>query len=376
MLHLLLLSCTVALPVPPIVRRHDRPDSAYIALARRFKQVGSFGRIGDATLIAPKWAITAAHVARGMASRMAHPALTIGGRTYPVANVFIHAAWTDHGLHDIALVELSKPVAHVTPAHLYTKADEARQIAFLVGNGKTGTGNARARTDDDVWRAATTRVDSTSATVLYLSFDAPPGGTELEGGPSAGDSGGPALLSEGGSIFVAGISSGGFDGANGPASYGAVDEYTRVSAHKPWADSVMAGRIAPTRMVAAPVPVRGAAPSRNDTPADTVLPATAPGQRARAFIRAMRTGSDSAILSFLNVNYARSELADRPAEARLPNFRRLAELLKGTRLLMVRNGSATSITLELSTASDKPVTIELLCESAEPHGIVDWRRFD
>lgn len=376
MLHLLLLSCAVALPVPPIVRRHDRPDSAYTALARRFRQVGSFGRIGDATLIAPKWAITAAHVARGMASRMAHPSLTIGGREYRIANVFIHAGWTDHGPHDIALVQLTEAVAHVTPARLYAKADEDRKIAFLVGNGKTGTGDVRAHADDDVWRAATTRIDSTSATVLYLSFDAPPGGTELEGAPSAGDSGGPALLSQGGSVFVAGISSGGFDGANGPASYGAVDEYTRVSTHKPWADSVMAGRIAPTRLAAAPVPLRSAVSSTNSAATDTLLPATAPGQRARAFIRAMRAGSDSALLSFLNDNYARSELAGRPAEARLPNFRRLAELFTGTRLLAVRNATATSITLELSSASGKPVAIELLCEDAEPHGIVDWRRFE
>ena len=88
-------------------------------------------------------------------------------------------------------------------------------------------------------RGATSRVDSTSAAWLYFSFDAPPKGTDLEGAPGPGDSGGPAFLMTGSTPAIAGISSAGFDGESGPGSYGAVDVFTRVSSHAAWIDSIV-----------------------------------------------------------------------------------------------------------------------------------------
>jgi hypothetical protein len=146
----------------------------------------------------------------------------------------------------VALLKLATPVKGIEPAQLYSGSGEANQIAYLVGNGKTGTGDSRARVDDDAWRAATSRVDSVNRDAIFFSFDAPPAGTELEGAPSAGDSGGPALLAIGSQQFVIGISSAGFDGRSGPGSYGAVDVFTRVATHRSWIDSVMAGKVAPS----------------------------------------------------------------------------------------------------------------------------------
>lgn len=196
--------------------------------------------------MASRWVITAAHVARGVMRRLLAPSLHPRGRDYAVKAVFIHPAWTDLGDHDIALVQLAMPVHGIAPAKLYASTSEVGQVAYLVGNGRTGTGETRARLDDDVWRAATTRVDSANAAALFPSFDAPPSGSELEGAPSAGDSGGPALLRIGSRVYVAGISSAGFDGQAGPGSYGAVDVYTRVSTHRSWADSVMEGKVSPS----------------------------------------------------------------------------------------------------------------------------------
>lgn len=49
-----------------IVIRHDRADAQYRALAEKFPAVSSFGRAGAATLVAPQWVVTAAHVAAHM----------------------------------------------------------------------------------------------------------------------------------------------------------------------------------------------------------------------------------------------------------------------------------------------------------------------
>ena len=353
-------------PMPPIVRRADRADSAYVALARQFPCVGAIGTLGDGTLVAPRWIVTAAHVARGAQRRLSPVTVRIGSRDYAVTAVFIHPAWTDLGRHDIALLQLAEPVKGVAPAHLFDRSDEAGAIAYLVGNGKTGVGATRARIDDGQFRAATSRIDSTDAGAIFFSFDAPPGGTELEGAPSGGDSGGPALLREGSLVYVAGISSAGFDGIAGPASYGALDVYTRVSTHRAWADSVMNGQVAPT----------SAAPAAAAPTVAVSLPETPAGRRASAFVAAMRAGSDSAILAFLDDNFSSGELAARPAIQRLPNFRRLAAQLKNTRVLGVRESTASTITFELASVSGGTLIIQLICEENAPNAILDWRRVD
>ena len=53
-------------------------------------------------------------------------------------------------------------------------------------------------------------------TVKVFDFDQPPRGTDLEGIPGAGDSGGPALLIIGGRAVVAGVSSLVEPGPGGP----------------------------------------------------------------------------------------------------------------------------------------------------------------
>lgn len=221
----------------PIIRRADRPDSAYRAMGEKYPAVGRFGRIGDGTLIAPRWVVTAAHVARAVQRRGA--GFEIGGRTYVVRRVVLHPDWREMEAHDVGLVELGEAVTGVAPLALYRGANQRGQIAVLVGHGAAGTGDARARAEDGLVRGATSLTDSVDGSWLYFSFDAPPGGSELEGAPGPGDSGGPAIIMVGRAALVAGISSAGYDGAQGPGSYGAVDVFTRISTHAAWIDSVM-----------------------------------------------------------------------------------------------------------------------------------------
>ena len=47
------------------------------------------------------------------------------------------------------------------------------------------------------------------------------------------------MIERSGKTYIAGVSSAGYDGENGPGTYGAVDVFARVSTHAGWIDSVM-----------------------------------------------------------------------------------------------------------------------------------------
>lgn len=358
---------TFALPMmaallftPDIIRRHDVPDERYLALGSRFPSVVPLGRAGDATLIAPEWLLTAAHVARAFERRPGATVL-LGGAEFGVSFVVRHPAWRELGEHDIALIRLAKPVSGVQPLPLYRGNREHDQIVTIVGHGGTGTGESRARTEDGRRRAATSKVDSVSTSLLFLSFSSPPNATEQEGAPGPGDSGGPALLNEGGQTFVAGISSAGYDGAHGPGSYGAIDAFTRVSTHIRWIDSVLSG----------PAPSPQTTPER--VSADTTLPDSPAGRRYAAFLRAARAGSDSAVRAFVYEHFDEREYSSRPAL--IPNLVRLSAQIRGSRIESVTSAGPLQVTVTFNGPQNR-LSLELVCAAQAPNKLVDWRRID
>lgn len=360
-MRILAFMAAAAVATSPIIRRADRPDARYLEAGAKYKSVIALGRVGDATLIAPHWLLTAGHVANAFKDR---PSVEISGRTYNVDRVAVHDAWRELGPHDVGLIRLREPVVGVPTISLYRGRSERGSIATIVGHGGSGTGASRARVEDGRTRAATSRVDSTSAAWLYVSFDAPPKGTDLEGAPGPGDSGGPAILTVGGRAQVAGVSSAGFDGRDGPGSYGAVDAFTRVSTHLAWIDSVMR------------VPNQaGAAARPNAAVQGTALPDTPVGRRYKAFLDAMHAATDSAIVAFLEANFDARELAARPARDRLPNFRRLAERLKDAKVESITKAEPLVLTARL-VGTAGTTTIELICAPESPNKVVDWRRYD
>ena len=341
-----------------IVGRHDISDREYIQLGRHYPAVVQLGGAGDATLIAPRALLTAAHVARAI-ENAGELKLRIGNDDYRVIGVVLHPLWRELGDHDVAVVWVDRPVGGVKPLELNRSLNEAGQVATLVGHGARGRGNSRQRAEDGRRRGATSRVDSATSASLYFSFDAPPRGTRLEGAPGRGDSGGPAVLTSSGLKYVAGISSAGFDGRLGPGTYGAVDVFTRVATHLAWIDSVRAS----------PPPTSRSLPAGRDT----TLPDSPAGLRYKAFLAAMRAGTDSAILSFVQEHFEPREYNSRPAL--IPNMKRLALTLRDATVDEVVQSRPLQLTVRLKTRG-APVTIELISAEASPHKLVDWRRFD
>jgi hypothetical protein len=240
--------CPLALGEPgrwPIIRRHDRSDSLYLDLGSRYRTIAHLylpvpGGAGDGegTLIAPRWVLTAAHVATEV--EPGHLVTVADGR-YPVDSVIRHPEWSD-GPHDIALLRLATPVPGVRPARLYRDTAEVDKAIVVVGYGDFGTGLSGPVGNDRRVRGATNRVDEASDLWLKFRFDAPdhPRATRLEGISGPGDSGGPAYLDGVADETIVGVGSGQSTRATGgrPGRYGVTEYYTRVSRYVEWIQGI------------------------------------------------------------------------------------------------------------------------------------------
>lgn len=224
-----------------IVIRDDVSDAAAVKLGEPFVEVGRVVPDGGCTLIAPTWAITAAHVAASLPSGAT---IVFGDRRYEVTRVVLHPeGGAQPGVPpevDLALLELATPVQDVPPVPLYRARDELGATLVIVGYGDFGTPKAGLQRTDGRRRAATNVVVDTGPRRVFVRFDAPPAGTAVEGVGGPGDSGCPALIDASGVWQVAGISSASMDGR--PGQYGVTDVYTRVSSYLAWIDQTIAGR--------------------------------------------------------------------------------------------------------------------------------------
>lgn len=286
-----------------IIIRHDRDDDRYRQLAERYPAVGWVGdHLADGTLIHPRYVLTAAHVAEFL-QRSAEKTVTIAGQTLAVDAVFLHPEWTPMGVHDIALLRLAEPFTQIEPLALYDSDEELGQVATLVGHGETGRGNDPKRHEDHAKRGATNAIARVTRDSLVFEFETPPAGTDLEGTPGSGDSGGPALLLVDGRPTIAGVSSMGEPGHDGPGSYGATDTFVRVSTHRPWIDAVLGGRVEPA-----------------DAPASLELPDSVLGQRMQSLLDLVLEKDAHAIEPFVD-----SAFSPLPAERK----ERMIEALRG-----------------------------------------------
>jgi hypothetical protein len=222
----------------------------------------SVGMIGDrsghfcsGTLIAPQYALTAAHCAVGVANTSGR--FSVDGTTYSTSQVIVHPAYnpsqfgTDRA-NDLAIYKLSQPVTGITPSPIFRGTPQVGDLLTLVGFGAGGSGTTGELGDFGTKRFGTTPIDRVSATLIGWSFD-----NNTESNTAPGDSGGPAFLNVGGTYYVAGITSGGSreDAALGDQSFD-----TRVDPYAAWIDSI----------------ITPSTPSNPPTPATVSIVATTP----------------------------------------------------------------------------------------------------
>lgn len=140
---------------------------------------------------------------------------------------------------DLALLELTTAVEGVEPVALYKGREELGLAAFIVGYGDYGVAGTPFQRTDGRRRAVTNTIDDAGPKRIFLTFDAPPSGSPLEGVGAPGDSGGPALIEVDGRLVRVGVSSASMNGK--PGTYGVVDVYTRISSYADWIETTTAG---------------------------------------------------------------------------------------------------------------------------------------
>ena len=235
-----------------MIIRHDRSDRHCLVNPKHWPALTSFFRgHGWATLIAPTWLLTAAHVAEAIPVER-HIGVELAGERKVIARVVIHPNyqhdWVEGNVDDgepnvdLALIELETPITYVQPYELYTCSDEAGQQVTLLGGGEFGDGLRGARGTDRALRRATNIIDEVDDYWLAFRFDEPPDCTDLEGVCGHGDSGGPAFIQYEDRLLLAGISSWQyFKDDQFLGSYGCVEHYTRVSRFIDWIHATCEG---------------------------------------------------------------------------------------------------------------------------------------
>jgi Trypsin len=220
-----------------MIVRHDIDPKLYLLAEDRYPSVFNFfGTDGLGTLIASRWALTAAHTARNIPSLHT---VAIARKRYSIERVIIHPNFQgttpQDAQNDIALVQLNEPVLNVEPIIPYQYQDELGQVTIFVGRGDFGTGRTGIEKSDGLLRMATNRIERVDEQWILFRFDEPPETTDLEGVSGIGDSGGPALIQTEAGLFIAGISSWQDDDEQGQYGlYGVWEYYARVSKYVNW----------------------------------------------------------------------------------------------------------------------------------------------
>ncbi|MBC8022016.1 MAG: trypsin-like serine protease [Burkholderiales bacterium] len=235
-----------AWPAAAILIRADRDDAEYLELASKYTSSLLLNAPdGEGVLIAPRWILTAAHMAKALEELKPVPRIVIAGREHRIQSFHLNPDWKKGvPASDIALIYLERAVTSIEPTPLYREKDEGGKTVVIVGHGYTGKIGekplAKERWDRKK-RAAINTVDRISPRLLGLKIKTADEASDLQGAAAPGDSGGPAFLETPQGLFVVGIGSA-TDDANANGIIGDAGDwelYVRVSTFVPWIEAVM-----------------------------------------------------------------------------------------------------------------------------------------
>ena len=197
------------------------------------------GLLCGATLVAPRWLLTAGHCVADATPKtvVAHIGAAVLDDVAPVTirRVVLHHGYAPERTRgDVALLELDTP-ASAEPARLAGPADirlaQPGSTATLYGWGAI---DPRARVFPDQLQAS--EVDVSADAACRESFAADPNAAvricagRIEAGACTGDSGGPLIAVKDETPVLVGLVSAGED----PCGSGALDEYVEVAAYQSW----------------------------------------------------------------------------------------------------------------------------------------------
>lgn len=237
--YLMLAFALVTAVANAVVIRSDVPDSKYRVPANAMPALADLPMEAHGTLVAKRWVLTAAHAVQMMLAMPQHRYVTIAGKRRAVLRIIVYPdfpkSWTQWNhllkrmktedpsawmksfasyraaMHDIALLELAKPVEDVEPVKLYLRPDEPGRVVEIFGKGATGNSLAGAAPDAPhrtELRRAYNRIVAAKDQWLYYKFDCGNAALPLEGMTASGDSGGPVLIDDHGTWKLAGIAQG------------------------------------------------------------------------------------------------------------------------------------------------------------------------
>ena len=225
------------------------PDARYRQYGETFasytcrlvgKNVEGNPQVGTCTLIAPHWALTAAHVVSDMTEC---GVWTAAGR-HAIDRTFPYRDYTGKfAEHDIALVHVSRPFTLERYPPLTDGSEQPGTVCTAVGYGVTGRLSSGYSRGDNEIRAGTMRLTSTERSVWVCKIERH--GSPLPFCIAPGDSGGPLWAKAGdGRTVLVGINSYTAKVGKPPVRSQAGEEsgHTRVALYLDWIREV-AGKL-------------------------------------------------------------------------------------------------------------------------------------